>query len=196
MKKLLLVITLTGMAIFANAQADSSKSKSSLFHAFKFDMGVGYAAPSQGNTLGGATFTLQPHVRLSNDFALGLRAEAAALLYRDATGKKQGSAIGSGCLTGEYYLSDGGFRPFIGAGAGAYDQATISGGNGGGGGGNGNGNGGNGPVVSPRVINFGAFPEIGFELGHLRVSAEYDFTGGYNDYFAAKLGFFFGGGRR
>lgn len=189
MKKLLLLIALTGIAIFANAQSDQ-------FHAFKFDIGVGYALPSQGNTIAGACFTLQPHVRVSSDFAIGLRAEAAAILYRDALGNKQGSAIASGCLTFEYYLSDRGFRPFIGAGAGAFDQATISGNNNNGGSNDGSGNNGGGPAISPRVMNFGAFPELGFEAGHLRVSVEYDATGGYNNYFAAKLGFFFGGGRK
>ena len=183
MKKLILLGTLIGFAMLVNAQSTE-------FHAFKVDFGFGYATPSQGNTLGGATFTLQPHYRLSNDFALGLRMEAAAILYDNGTGHKQGSAIGSGCLTGEFYLSDSGFRPFIGAGLGFYDQATISGNNGDGDGG------GNGPTVSPRVINFGAFPEIGFEAGHLRISVEYDATGGYNNYFAAKIGVFFGGGRK
>src|ERR1700733_6527742 len=149
MKKLILLSTLIGFAMLVNAQSTE-------FHAFKWDVGGGYAVPSQGNTLGGGTFTLQPHYRLSNDFALGIRMEVAGLLYRDASGHKQGSAIASGCLTGEFYLSDGGFRPFIGAGLGFYDQATISGNNGDGDGG------GNGPNVSPRVINFGAFPEVGF----------------------------------
>jgi len=184
MKKLILLALLVGFASLVNAQSTE-------FHAFKWDIGFGYATPSQGNTLAGATFTMQPHYRLSNDFALGLRFEAAAILYDNGSGNKQGSAIGSGCLTGEYYLSDGGFRPFIGAGVGAFDQATISGNNG-----NGSGDGSGGPTVSPRVINFGAFPEAGFELGHLRVSVEYDATGGYNNYFAAKIGVFFGGGRK
>jgi len=181
MKRIILFAVLAGFTFLVHAQSTE-------FHAFKVDFGVGYASPSQGNTVAGGTFTLQPHYRLSNDFALGLRVEAAAILYKNGSGQKQGSAIASGCLTGEFYLSDGGFRPFIGAGVGPYDQATISGNNG-------SGNGG-GPNVSPRVINFGAFPELGFEAGHFRFSVEYDATGGYNNYFAVKIGTFFGGGRK
>ena len=181
MKKVILLSTLMGFAMLVKAQSTE-------FHSFKFDIGVGYATPSQGNTVAGATFTLQPHYRLSDDFALGLRIEAAAILYNNSSGNKQGSAIASGCLTGEYYFSDSGFRPFIGGGLGMFDQATVSGGNGDGSG--------SGAALSPRVMNFGAFPEIGFEAGHLRVSVEYDATGGYNNYFAAKIGTFFGGGRK
>ncbi|HZY37455.1 MAG TPA: hypothetical protein VFE53_12445 [Mucilaginibacter sp.] len=187
MKRIILLAVFTGFVTLVKAQSTE-------FHAFKWDIGFGYASPSQGSAVGGATFTLQPHYRFSNDFALGIRAEAAAILYKTSSGNKQGSAIASGCLTGEFYLSDKGFRPFIGAGVGPYDQATISGNNGNGSG-SGNNNGG-GVNISARVINFGAFPELGFEVGHLRVSVEYDATGGYNNYFAAKIGFFFGGGRK
>jgi hypothetical protein len=177
MKKFILLGTLIWFTMLVNAQSTN-------FNTFKFDVGVGYATPSQGNTVAGAAFTLQPHYLLSDEFALGVRLEIAALLHDNYAGNKVASALGSGCLTGEYYLSDNSFRPFIGAGVGLFDQTTI---------GNNNGS---GPLVSPRTINLGAFPEIGFEYGHFRLSLDYDYTGGYNNYFAAKIGVFFGGGRK
>src|ERR1700740_3080906 len=147
MKKLVLLATIVGFTLLVKAQSTN-------FNTFKFDIGVGYATPSQGNTVAGATFTLQPHYRASDDFAIGLRIEAAAILYNTVAGDKHGSAIASGCLTGEYYLSAGTFRPFIGAGLGLFDQSgvTVD---------NGNGSG-SSAALSPRAMNFGAFPEIGF----------------------------------
>lgn len=178
MKKLILLCTFIGITTWVNAQSTD-------FNSFKFDVGVGYATPSQGNTIAGAAFTLQPHYLVSNEFSVGVRLEIAALLHKNYAGDKVASALGSGCLTGEYYLSNSGFRPFIGAGVGLFDQTSIK-----------SNDNGSGPLVSPRSINLGAFPEIGFEYSHFRLSLNYNYTGGYNDYFAATIGAFFGGGRK
>jgi hypothetical protein len=183
MKKLILLATLIGFTTLVNAQSQD-------FHAFKFDIGFGYALPTYGSgTEAGATFTLQPHYRLSNDFALGLRMEAALIGYKNnQTGVFNVSALASGCLSGEYYLSDKGFRPFIGAGVGLFDEesATV----------NSNNYNNNSGGLSGRTTNFGAYPVIGFEAGHFRFSAEYDIAGNNNDYVAFKIGAFFGGGRK
>ena len=184
MKKLILLAVLAGISSMVKAQSQD-------FHSFKFDIGLGYASPSNGSgTQAGATFTLQPHYRFSNDFALGFRMEAAAIGYKNSvTGDVKVSALASGCLSGEFYLSDKGFRPFIGAGIGEFDQETASGNT------NDNNNN-NGVTVSGRTTNFGGYPVIGFEAGHFRMSVEYDFTGNSNDYVAVKIGAFFGGGRK
>lgn len=177
MKKLVLFTSMMGFAMLVRAQ-------SAAFETFKFDIGVGYATPLQGNTVAGATFTLQPHYRVSDDFAVGLRIEAALIQYNTVTDDKRRSAIASGCLTGEYYLSDKSFRPFIGAGLGLFDQSAVKV----------NGGSGSGVALSARAMNLGAFPEIGFEVGYFRMSLDYDYTGGYADYFSAKIGVFIGGG--
>src|ERR1700753_1415795 len=115
MKKLFLLTCFVGLALL-------SKAQSTTYHAFKFDIGLGYAIPSSGGgggTKAGATFTLQPHYRLSDDFAVGLRLEGAGLGYvNDQTGdtKAKVELLYSYCATGEYYFVKDSFRPFIGAG--------------------------------------------------------------------------------
>ncbi|HWZ03360.1 MAG TPA: hypothetical protein VNX40_07075 [Mucilaginibacter sp.] len=185
MKKLIVLALLAGFTSMVKAQSQD-------FHSFKFDIGLGYALPSNGSgTQAGATFTLQPHYRLSDGFALGFRMEAAAIGYKNSlTGDVKVSALASGCLSGEFYLSNKGFRPFIGAGIGEFDQETASGNT------NNNNDNNNGVTVSGRTTNFGGYPVIGFEAGHFRMSVEYDFTGNGNNYAAFKIGTFFGGGSK
>jgi hypothetical protein len=185
MKKILLLIGFMAFTLLSKAQS-ASTSSGNTYHAFKFDIGLGYAIPSSGSGSGvkaGATFTLQPHYRLSDDFALGLRLEGAALGYEDDNGKTKVSIMESYCATGEYYFAKGGFRPFIGAGAGLFDQSSLQASNG------------NATLVN-GATNFGFFPEAGFEAGHFRMSADYDIAGNSNNYFAIKIGAFFGGGKK
>ena len=58
MKKLLLLFACITISYLAKAQ-------SSEFHAFKFDIDLGYATASGAGIKGGATFTLEPQYRLS-----------------------------------------------------------------------------------------------------------------------------------
>jgi len=181
MKKLLLLSALLAFAVLAKAQ-------SSTYRAFKFDIGFGYAIPtanSGGGTKAGVTFTLQPHYRLSDDFAVGVRIEGAGLGYVDESGngKTKVQLLESYCATGEYYLAKGGFRPFVGAGVGFFSQSSVQ------------GNSGTVTLVS-GATNAGFFPEVGFEAGHFRMSADYDIAGNNNNYVAFKIGFFFGGGKK
>jgi len=182
MKRLLLLPLLFAFAMMANAQSTN-------YHAFKVDIQVGYADPSgssgDGGTKAGATFTIQPHYRITDDFAVGLRLEAAGIGYVNQAESSNTKVylLTSYMLSAEYYFTESGFRPFIGAGAGLVYQKSatadsdyaglVSGGS--------------------RV---GAFPELGFEYAHLRVSADYDAMGKGANYFAFKLGAFFGGGSK
>jgi hypothetical protein len=179
MKKIILLFALMSAALWSNAQ-------STTYHAFKFDIGVGYAIPSSGSgngTKAGATFTLLPQYRLSDDFTLGLRIEGAGLGYEDNNNKTKVSLLESYCATAEYYLTKGGVRPFVGAGAGLFNQSQVT------------ANSGSAQLV-PGGTNFGFFPEAGFEAGHFRMSADYDIAGNSNNYLAFKIGFFFGGGKK
>lgn len=191
MKKLLLFSAFIAFAFAANAQSTS-------YHAFKVDVDFGYAIPGSSSNSGGsssvkagATFTVEPHYRLSDQFAVGLRIEAAALGYASPDGSggynsAKVTALGSYCATAEYYLMDGGFRPFVGAGFGLFTQASVSA----------NNNGNNGTVTSPASTGAGFFPRIGFETGHLRLSAAYNIVGNNNSYAAFTIGFFLGGGKK
>jgi|SRR5690554_5105996 len=161
------------------------------YKPFKVDVLLGYAIPkSEGNAVkAGVVFTLEPHYRLSDALAVGLRLEGAALAYSSlgsAGGKAEISVMTSYSLTGDYYFRDQGFRPFAGAGLGIFrssalklDEETAI----------------NGETTIPASSNFGFFPRIGFEAGHFRFSTEYNFIkdGGYLSF---KIGLFIGGGKR
>lgn len=188
MKKLLLLISLLGIAVLAKAQ-------STTYHAFKIDLTFGYAIPpSNGdvstNVKAGATVTIEPHYRITDALAVGFRFEGAGLGYADTNSGDNSSAnisiIYSYCPSLEYYLLKGGFRPFIGAGAGIFDQGSISI----------NNNTGGSTEYASIGSKFGFFPRAGFEAGHLRISAEYNILGNNSNYAAFALGFFFGGGRK
>jgi opacity protein-like surface antigen len=186
MKKLLLFFALVIFSYLAQAQ-------SSDYHAFKFDLDFGYAIPSNSagsSVKAGATFTLEPHYRLSDDFAVGLRIEGAALGYETDPNSDNSSvnisAIASYCATGDFYLANGGFRPYVGGGVGFFLQQAL----------NVDENSGESTTLTPRSTKFGFFPRVGFEAGHFRVSASYNVLGNNSDYAAFTLGFFFGGGKK
>lgn len=175
---LLLVICIAG--------AVSVKAQSENYQAFKVDIGFGYALPStdNGQIKGGPTFTIHPHYRLTDDFAVGIRLEGAALSYKDNSLENPDlklAVLASYCATGEYYLSDGRFRPFIGVGAGYFYQTRVS-----------TDSNTSGLISYGGNTKFGYFPEVGFEIGHLRVMADYNVLPNKGGYTGFKFGFFTG----
>jgi outer membrane protein X len=184
MKKLLLVIALISSYFFVNAQATTY---SQVYKAFKVDVGLGYAIPSDGTgTKAGVTFTIEPHYRITDDLAVGLRFEGAGLGYEDQLNDKaKVSLLTSYCPTLEYYLMDDSFRPFVGAGAGLFTQKAIA-----------EADGSGNTVTGPSATKFGVFPRIGFEAGHFRFAASYDVLGNNANYASFGIGAFFGGGRK
>ncbi len=210
MKNLILIAVLSGFSLMAAAQTSSSltsaSSTTSKFHKFKFDLTFGYAIPPSTSTSAGdkikagATFVLEPHYRLGDGVALGFRLQGAALAYGNTSGSGTGtsgsanvSAIYSFTPTLDLYLANGGFRPFIGGGAGLYYQGSISV--------SGSSQGTSNSGYVSLGSKFGFFPRAGFEIGHFRISAEYnvlgnDANGNSSNYAAFNIGFFFGGGRK
>lgn len=181
MKKLLLFAALIGVSFFANAQSTAYK-------AFKVDVDFGYAIPSDGTgTKAGATFTIEPHYRVIDQFAIGLRFEGAALGYKNDVDKDaKVSLLTSYCVTAEYYFMKGGFRPFISGGLGLFSQKAVAA----------DASSGTTTTVKASATKFGAFPRIGFEAGHFRMAATYDVLGDNASYTSFTVGFFFGGGRK
>lgn len=185
MKKPLLLLA------FAIGFGAAAKGQSATYHNFKVDVGLGYAIPSESSgtngTKAGVTFTVQPHYRLSDELALGLRIEGAALGDKNETDGSTHvkiSVLTSYCATGEYYLTQQGIRPFVGAGLGIFTQsASLQSKN-------------LDNTVSAHNSQFGVFPEAGIEAGHFRLSADYDIIGNNSSYFSIKIGAFFGGGSR
>lgn len=188
MKKVLLVAALlTSIALTAKSQSEN-------YRAFKFDIGFGYASPqtSTGDAVkGGFLFALQPHYRLSDQLAIGLRIEGAVLghtelvtIGNDLYSEVNYTVQSSYTLTGKYYLLNGGFRPFIGIGAGAFLQSSI------------NYNVYDETIVIPSKTRFGVVPEAGIEAGHFRLSADYNILPQKTGYLGIKVGFFFGGGSK
>ncbi len=193
MKKVLLFSALIAFAYLANAQSTTAPSSTSspqspAYKAFKVDFDFGYAIPSNGTgTKAGATFTIEPHYRLSDAFALGFRFEGAGLGYETQQGtgtKVKVSLLTSYCLTGDYYFTHTGFRAFAGGGAGIFSQNAVV------------GNLGDNVSASTSATRFGVFPRIGFEAGHFRMSAAYDIVGSNANYLAFTIGFFLGGGKK
>jgi hypothetical protein len=179
MKKTLLLLAFVGFSLLAKAQSVT-------YHNFKVDLGIGYAIPSSGSgTKAGVTLTIQPHYRLSDDLAVGVRVEGAALGYENqTTNDTKISVLTSYCATGEYYLTKTGIRPFVGVGAGAFVQSAEA------------STSTNGQLATTHPSSFGFFPEAGIEAGHFRLSADCNVVGNSNSYFAVKIGAFFGGGSR
>ena len=172
------------LALFASAQDRE-------FKTFKFDIALGLAMPTDGaGVKAGGLLTIQPHHRLSDRVALGLRLEGAGLgyVYDDMFGDQQidVKVVSSGCVSGEFYFNNNRFRPFIGGGIGLFNSVGASSTNT-----NSNGE----PILTDRVTSFGGYPEIGFEAGHFRLCADYNITGNNMSYFSLKIGAFFGGGR-
>lgn len=189
MKKLFFIISL-----FAASTAVQAQSK--MYKPVKVDLALGYGF---GNAKG-VVFSLEPKYNIQDQIAIGLRMEGALLggmeIESDANGATDAeisiSAINSYLVTGEYYLSNNSFRPLVGLGTGVYSMGSISTST-------------NDDNLEDGNVDvgtrFGLAPRVGFEVGHFRMGLEYNLITGQpkdfnRNYFATKIGFFFGGGKR
>ena len=195
MKRLL---TLTVILVISKTSlAQDTITNYRIFKKFKVDISIGYAFPrdnitnSGTNLIGGALFSIEPQFAIIDQLALGVRLEAAVTAHVNTNnnysqGKSNGKANVSYLMTVDYYFTKTKFRPFIGAGAGVYstanlDSTTV------------NSNSGN---KIPYASDLGFMVCGGFEAGHLRFAAEYNFVSNNASYIGLKLGACFGGGRK
>ena len=169
-----------------------------VFKKFKVDLSLGYAIPQYSSTTtgtnfsGGALFAIEPKFAVIDALSIGVRGEVAVIAHvntntsnNSSQNNSNGKANGSYLLTTDYYFTNTKFRPFIGAGGGVYITANID---------SSTVNSSNGNI--PRSSQFGFMARAGFELGHLRIGAEYNFVSNNASYIGLKLGVCFGGGRK
>jgi outer membrane protein X len=197
MKNFLPVIFFLGITLSLQAQERD-------FKAFKFDLAIGYAKPTGSSSTdstttisGGILIALEPKYAISNNLSVGLRFETSlsgsaniSLDTASFSGTQSAKSVSSLILTGDYYLTSTTIRPFIGGGAGMFFTGGLSA---------------NFADSIPNSADagagtkFGIMPRVGFEAGHFRVAAEYNFVGKVNgtayNYIGFKIGFFLGGGR-
>lgn len=192
------------IAVGANAQE---------FKKFRWNLGLGYAIPGGTGAKGGVLIHSEPGYRVNDQLLVGLRMEFAGMV-RGYSSDVQTAGIdisfaGSYALTGQYYLNNNSFRPYVGAGLGLYKLASVS------------------ALASADEQYYyagasgskiGFFPRVGFDAGHFNLQLEYNLVGktdleGYssetgmpdssaptlsskNSYLSIKVGCFIGGGRK
>ncbi|MGJ3234588.1 hypothetical protein [Marivirga sp.] len=149
MKKLLLIALMAVSINFVNAQD---------YKPFQLYSGIGYAIPSGG---GGILFDIEPAYRINDDISVGLRWEVAAMARIVGDQEASLSGTSSYTLNGKYYLGNSSFRPYVGAGLGAFSLASVSVSGAGAGAGAG--------------TKIGFYPRIGFDWGHFNINIDYNF---------------------
>ena len=190
MKKLSTVLFLMLFAAVAvNAQE---------FKKFRLATGLGYAMPGGEGAGGGILYDIEPGYRVNDAICVSLRYEGAVVVRglseSVTTYDASAAAIGSYSLNGIYYLSANKFRPYVGAGVGIFNLASVS-----------VGTSGSGAAAESKV---GFYPRVGFDLGHFNINIDYnivgptEFTDGTNKYetkngyLGIRIGGFFFGGRK
>ncbi len=176
--------------LFALAVCLTLGAQAQEYKKFKVGMGFGYTIPSDGG--GGIALYFEPAYRVSDQIAIGLRIESAAMAKNVGGETSSVSGTASYTLNGQYYLSNNKFRPFVGLGFGLYSNASISV---------------DGFADLDPSPSFGFYPRIGFDLGHFNVTLDYNIVpatkeveiGGTSDeiknsYIGIKLGFSISGG--
>jgi len=187
MKKL--IIFAVTVCIFQLANAQETKTNSTVFKKFKVDISLGYASPQESGgsgTKAGVLFVVEPKYAVMDELSVGLRMEGAAMANVSKDGESgNAKANYSYVATGDFYFSNNKFRPFVGAGAGIFTFASV-------------GLGDNDTDFEnlPTSSKFGFMTRAGFEYGHLRLGVEYNFVGDKMGYLGLKLGAVIGGGRK
>ncbi|MEX2233702.1 MAG: outer membrane beta-barrel protein [Cyclobacteriaceae bacterium] len=170
------------------------------FNPFKLGVGLGYAMPGGEGAGGGVLFAIEPAYRVNDAIAVGFRMEWAAVIRGLSTSidsyDASAAAIGSYTVNGNYYFSNGNFRPYVGAGVGLFTLAAAAV--------EASGTGGSAGAAAESKIGF--YPRVGFDAGHFNISIDYNIIGKTtfegsdlemkNSYIGIRIGGFFFGGRK
>jgi outer membrane protein W len=191
MKKLVCYLVALTIVQFSLAQGSDTGR---IFKKFKVDVSIGYAIPqsssSGSNFSGGGLIAIEPKYAVIDPLSIGLRVEAAATVHEfnnnnsNISNQSNGKANVSYLLTCDYYFSNKGFRPFIGAGAGIFKTANVDSTNY------------NDASSIPSTSQFRFMARTGFEASHFRLGIEYNFVGNGASYLGLKVGVCIGGGRK
>ncbi len=159
---------------------------------FRFGIGGGYAAAFGTGASGGLIVGFEPSYRIKDNFSVGLRAEFA-LIVRGVVAGTDGTvaALGSWTVNGQYYIGDKteGFRPFVGAGLGIYNGASVTTTT--------NLGGGNTITTSiPSTSDFGFYPRVGFDISHFTLNLDYNIVGHEGSYLGIRAAVQIGGGKK
>ena len=191
MKKQFLILAFLFIASVASAQE---------YKKFKLGSGLGWASQSGG--VNGVIIYGEPAYRINDAIAIGLRLEAAGMAKVVEGADAEVTANVSTTLNGQYYLSNNKFRPFVGAGMGFYRTAGFSV----------TDDGTNAELDLNPASQFGFYPRVGFDYGHLNFTIDYNIVpsseeaigidgGGFrvvdvkNSYLSVKLGISMFGGK-
>lgn len=205
MQHKLVIAALTCAALVTGTEAAHAQAQN--YQPFRFETGLtGTLLPSTGRAGFGAIFEAKLNVH--DQIAVGARFEGAVMfggnLDEDDVTISIG-ALASTLLKGEYYLTTSTVRPFVGLSLGMYDIVSQT-------------------VESSDASTaidqkagryFGVGPQLGFDLGRLRLAATYNLILGADievrqqvgtpsesvseysqNYFTFELSFRFGGARK
>jgi hypothetical protein len=179
MKKLSIVLFLAVVA--------ASSSYAQDLKPFRFGIGTGYALAFGTGASGGVIIGFEPSYRVKDNLSIGLRGEFAGLVRGVVNGSGGTvSFLGSWTLNGQYYIGDKteGFRPFVGAGLGIYNGASVTV----------TTNTSTTEVSGPSDIGF--YPRVGFDISHFTLNLDYNIVGNNGSYLGVRAAVQIGGGKK
>jgi outer membrane protein X len=181
MKKILFTaVLICGLALTMQAQE---------FKPFRFDAGLGYGLPLTKSLDGGIQFYLEPKYEIADQIAVGLRWEGSLFAGADVNGASADVKLSSAYFaTGDYYINNNKFRPFVGIGLGIYSIGGVS------------VSSGENSVETDAKSNFGALIRAGFDVSHFRFAVSYNYGGKTAGdetfhFLGVTIGFYLGGGK-
>jgi hypothetical protein len=194
MRKHIICIALTILAFCTNAQE---------FKRFKVGVGSGLAI-LYSNNASAELFYAEPGYRITDALLVNLRLEVAFILSNNRNYENTMEGLRSFSVNGQYYFGSKNFRPFAGLGVGMFRIPTYD------------------AQLTGAGISYGYankpgfYTRMGFDLGHLNLSLDYNFvtptieeeiimsgqvpivkkTKVANGYLGFRIGFTLGGGRK
>jgi len=160
MKSLLLSVIISLLGAF------TLSSQSSAYVDWEWDiLKLGFATSTSQGVGSGVEFGSELRYNVKDELSLGLAWEGAAFGDNLGSDNVELGLAANLLLTGDRYLkTDSGTRAFFGLGIGTYSNGSVT------------INNGTAEETIPGESSFGVAPRIGYELGHGRLLAQYNYT--------------------